>query len=292
MQYLLYIAIAAGYASALFLSMAYAATRRELFSIFSLWFLGGAATFQALGLVLRFYLGYKALGHWYVPWGNWFETFSLFAFLMAVIFLAAQRMARMPVLGVFMLPWICALSALAVSHPAAGAGSVAEALQAAHRFSPRSAALQSPWMAVHVPLIFASYAAFANAFGVGLVYLLQERQIKSKKPSELSYRLPPLEDMERLIFRLIAVAFPLLTLGILMGAQWAREAWGRYWGWDAKETWAFITWLAYLGYLHMRMVAGWRGRRTVYLSLAGFAAVVVTYVGVNTFSRLHGFLTH
>ena len=89
----------------------------------------------------------------------------------------------------------------------------------------------------------------------------------------------------------VAVAFPLLTLGVLLGARWAYDAWGRYWGWDAKETWALITWLIYAAYLHMRLVVGWRGRKTAYLSLAGFGVVLFTYIGVNYLSELHGFLS-
>jgi ABC-type transport system involved in cytochrome c biogenesis permease subunit len=77
----------------------------------------------------------------------------------------------------------------------------------------------------------------------------------------------------------------------MLGALWAYDAWGRYWGWDAKETWALITWFVYLIYLHMRLVAGWRGRRAAYLSLAGFGVVLFTYVGVNYLSSLHGFLS-
>ncbi len=115
--------------------------------------------------------------------------------------------------------------------------------------------------------------------------------MKSKKPSELSYRLPSLEELDRLIYRIIMLAFPVLTLGIMLGARWAYDAWGRYWGWDAKETWAFITWLVYLIYLHMRLVVGWGGRRTAYLSLAGFGVILFTYVGVNYLSELHGFLS-
>jgi cytochrome c-type biogenesis protein CcsB len=152
-------------------------------------------------------------------------------------------------------------------------------------------ALQSYWMAIHVPVMFVAYAAFANAFGIGLVYLLQEHQMKSRKPSPLVFRLPPLDDLDRLIYKIIWWAFPVLTLGVLLGARWAYDAWGRYWGWDAKETWALITWLIYLIYLSLRFVGGWRGRKTVYLSMIGFVIMIFTYVGVNYLSSLHGFLS-
>jgi len=136
-----------------------------------------------------------------------------------------------------------------------------------------------------------AYAVFANAFGVGLALLIQERQVKSRRPTELCYRLPSIEDLDTLNYRLIAAAFPILTVGILMGGVWAHAAWGRFWGWDAKETWALITALVYAAFLHMRLLAGWRGRKAVYMSMAGFACVVFTFIGVNFLSGLHGYLS-
>ena len=94
-----------------------------------------------------------------------------------------------------------------------------------------------------------------------------------------------------MIYRLVGWGFPVLTLGIILGARWAYDAWGRYWGWDAKETWALITWLTYAIYLHMRLVMSWRGRKTVLLSVAAFGVVLFTYIGVNYLSELHGFLS-
>ena len=94
-----------------------------------------------------------------------------------------------------------------------------------------------------------------------------------------------------MVYRLISWGFPILTLGIILGARWAYDAWGRYWGWDAKETWALITWFMYAIYLHMRLVMSWRGRKTVLLSIFGFGVVLFTYVGVNYLSQLHGFLS-
>jgi cytochrome c-type biogenesis protein CcsB len=152
-------------------------------------------------------------------------------------------------------------------------------------------ALQSVWMAIHVPVMFTAYAAFAVAFAIGIVYLIQERHLKSKHPSKLSEALPALEPLDTMIYRLIGWGFPVLTLGIILGARWAYDAWGRYWGWDAKETWALITWFTYAIYLHMRLVMSWRGRKTVILSVAAFAIVLFTYIGVNYLSELHGFLS-
>jgi cytochrome c-type biogenesis protein CcsB len=143
---------------------------------------------------------------------------------------------------------------------------------------------------LHVPLLFLSYAILAAAFTVGIIYIWQERQMKSKHLGELAYELPSLMALDALIFKLILVAFPLLTVGIFLGSIWAHQSSGRFWSWDPSETWALITWLVYVAYLSARMGAGWRGRKTTYLSLAGFALVLVTYVGVNYFSPLHGLL--
>jgi cytochrome c-type biogenesis protein CcsB len=143
---------------------------------------------------------------------------------------------------------------------------------------------------LHVPVLFVSYAIFAAAFTVGIIFLWQEQKMKSKHLNDLSYQLPSLLALDTLIFKLILVALPLLTIGILLGAIWAHQAWGRYWSWDPSETWAFVTWLVYDAYLLVRIGIGWSGRKTAYLSLAGFALVMFTYVGVNYFSPLHQLL--
>jgi cytochrome c-type biogenesis protein CcsB len=283
-----------------FLYLAYAFSRRDKLGVAGHRLVVGAVVLHAASLAVRAAAARTIPEHsWYVPWSNWFESFSLFALLIAALFLVVQARTRLPILGAFVLPWnvlalVMAFSYPFFTHPEWRFSTFGEFLALANsaRELPKlQPALQSYWMAIHVPVMFTAYASFANAFGVGLAYLVQERQIKSKKPTEMTYRLPPLEDLDRLIYRIIMLAFPVLTLGIMLGARWAYDAWGRYWGWDAKETWAFITWLVYLIYLHMRLVAGWRGRKTAYFSLAGFGVVMFTYVGVNYLSSLHGFLS-
>ncbi|MBI4396988.1 MAG: c-type cytochrome biogenesis protein CcsB [Elusimicrobia bacterium] len=290
----------AGYTLVLALYFAYAFTRRESFSRSAYRLLTGTVALHVLSLGARVLAARVIPEHtWYVPWSNWFESFSLFALLIALVFLIVQARTRLPILGVFVMPWSWLAIVMALSYPffstpnasIASFGGFWAFINSAREIPKLAPALQSYWMAIHVPVMFFSYSAFANAFGIGIAYLIQERQIKSKKPTELSYRLPSLEELDRLIYRIIVIAFPVLTLGIMLGARWAYDAWGRYWGWDAKETWALITWFIYLIYLHMRLVMGWRGRRTAYLSLAGFAVVIFTYVGVNYLSELHGFLS-
>ena len=129
-------------------------------------------------------------------------------------------------------------------------------------------ALQSPWLDVHIATAFLSYAGFAISAVASAVYLVT----RNEKVDELSYRL-------------VAFAFPLLGLGILLGAVWANEAWGRYWGWDPKETAALVTWLVYAGYLHARFTFGWKGTKASIFNLVGFACVLFTWLGLNLLNR-------
>ena len=260
------------------LYMTYAFTRKDKIGHYGFLALGAALALHAASLAARTVAARAIPEHgWYVPWSNWFESFSFFGGVITTVFFVVQFRRRLPILGAFVVPLAWTMLVVSLSHD---------------RSIPHLApALQSYWMSIHVPVMFLSYAAFANAFALGMAYLIQQRQIKSKRPSELSYQLPPLEDIDRLIYAIIAVAFPVLTLGVMLGARWAYDAWGRYWGWDPKETWALITWLVYLVYLHMRLMVGWRGRKSVYLSMAGFVVVLFTYVGVNYLSALHGFLS-
>jgi ABC-type transport system involved in cytochrome c biogenesis permease subunit len=152
--------------------------------------------------------------------------------------------------------------------------------------APLLPALRSPWFPLHVVSTLIGYAAFGVAAGLGLLRL---RQPKSSEDSRLE------ETTERAMQRALALGFPWLTLGILTGAIWAHQAWGRYWGWDPKETWALITWLWYLLILHLRPLPHWRGRRLAAMLVIGFGAVLFTFVGVPWLVRLvrleslHGF---
>ena len=151
------------------------------------------------------------------------------------------------------------------------------------RIKPLMPALKSNWLLIHVVTCFLGYAAFALAFGTAGLYLYQARR---PRPS-----LPPLRQLDRLIYQTITLGFLLLTLGILTGAVWAESAWGRYWSWDPKETWSLITWLIYATLLHARLVKGWQGRRIAWLAVLGFMAVLFTYFGVSfLLTGLHSYL--
>ncbi len=269
------------YTVAMTLFIGYAITRREALAAMAKYALIGAVLCHVVSLVIRTTIARQMPQHgWYVPWSNWFESFSFFSVVIAVEYLLIQRNRHIPILGAFVTPLIFLTAVMAINSPFGT------------QIPNLPPALQSFWMAIHVPVMFISYGAFANAFAIGIAYLLQEHQLKSRKPTNLTFRLPPLDELDNMIYRVIWYAFPLLTLGVLLGARWAYDAWGRYWGWDPKETWAFVTWLTYLIYLHMRLVMGWRGRKTAYLSLIGFVVVIGTYIGVNYLSPLHGFLSN
>ena len=146
---------------------------------------------------------------------------------------------------------------------------------------PLMPALQSGWFIPHIVTAIVGYGAFAVACGVSIMYLIKCR--KASNPGSIFDKsfFPSLETIDEINYKAVAFGFIGLTLCILTGAIWAEQAWGRYWGWDPKETWSLITWIVYAVYLHARFTRGWRGKRTAWFSIIGFASVLFTYVGVN-----------
>ncbi len=143
-------------------------------------------------------------------------------------------------------------------------------------------ALQSHWIAIHVMSCFVGYGAFGVSGVASLFYLLQARKSHSGQA---------LAGLERLSTRAIELGFPFLSVGIIVGSIWANEAWGTYWSWDPKETWALITWIVYAVLLHGQRVQRWRGEALAMLSLVGFLAVLFSFIGVNfLLSGLHSYM--
>jgi len=140
-----------------------------------------------------------------------------------------------------------------------------------------------------VVLWFVGYAAFAIAFGVSIMYLVRQRE--TTEEASLLSRFPSLRVLDELNHQLIMFGFLFLSAGIITGAVWANSAWGRYWGWDPKETWSLITWFIYATLLHAKLMRGWHGRRIALLSILGFFAVLFTYFGVNLLPGLHSYGT-
>jgi cytochrome c-type biogenesis protein CcsB len=150
--------------------------------------------------------------------------------------------------------------------------------------SPLMPALQANRiLGAHVATMMLSYSVLAVSFGAAALYLVQNGERRFS-------RLPSGELLEEIANRSVLVGFPMLSLGIALGAYWAQSAWGRYWGWDPKETSAAVTWLIYAGYLHARNLRGWKGRGSAWVLVVGFAAVLFTYFAVNLWvSGLHSY---
>ena len=147
----------------------------------------------------------------------------------------------------------------------------------------------SLWLPVHASLSLLAYGFFALAGVGGLMYLLQERNMKRKRFGLLYNRLPSLETLDRLGGHCLSVGFPLLTLGMITGSLWAYQAHGSYWRWNPTEVWTLLTWLMYAALFHQRLTVGWRGRRAAWLGLAALAFALFTFWGVTTFfSGYHG----
>lgn len=149
---------------------------------------------------------------------------------------------------------------------------------------------KSAWLTVHVGTTLAGDGMFAVMFAVSIMYLLQERQIKKKRFGKIYSRLPSLETLDSINHQALIWGFPLMTIGIITGAIYAQHALGSYWRWDPKEVWAVITWLGYAVLLHERLTVGWRGKRAAVLSIACFAVLIFSFIGISLWaSDYHSF---
>ncbi|WP_456387349.1 c-type cytochrome biogenesis protein CcsB [Desulfolithobacter sp.] len=142
-------------------------------------------------------------------------------------------------------------------------------------------ALQSWWLPIHASISIIADGFLALACVGGVMYLLQEREIKRKRFGMFYSRLPSLDALDKLNQHCLSVGFPLLTLGIVTGSIWAKQAWGAYWHWDPKETWSLITWFLYAALVHQRFTVGWRGRRAAIMTIIAFISVLFTLWGVT-----------
>ena len=203
-----------------------------------------------------------------VPWGNMYEFSITGALAFTGAYLAALRKYDLRWLGV-----LVSISALLTLGTAVTLLYVPSA--------PLVPALKSPWLVIHVSTAIISGGVFLLANVISAAYLYLDN-MENKGPRKVwADRLPSLDVLDQLSYRLVAFVFPLWTFSVIAGAIWAESAWGRYWGWDPKETWAFITWVAYAAYLHARVTVGWRGRRAAWLCLLAGSTFLFNYVYVN-----------
>jgi len=195
------------------------------------------------------------------------ESLVFFSWAIVFIYIILEYKYKITVMGAFVIPLAFSSMVLSLNYPILK--------------TPVPAYFRSAWLMVHTTFAFLGDAAFAIAFGIGLMYLIQERQLKKKKPGLLYRRLPSLDILDELNYKSIAIGFPLLTLAIVTGSVWSNSLRGEYWSWDPKEIWSLITWMIYAAYLHARLISGWRGRKAAYLAIIGFLLVIFTFLGVN-----------
>ena len=228
-----------------------------------------ATALMGLGFVLL--LGgviARGLASGYVHWSNMYEFSITGALAFTAAYLAALRKYDLRWLGLFISFGVLLTLGTAVT--------------LLYRDSaPLVPALQYPWLVIHVVAAIISGGVFllANIVAGGFLYL-DYRESRGGRPLWLQ-RVPSLDVLDQLSYRLVAFVFPLWTFSVIAGAIWAEAAWGRYWGWDPKETWAFITWVAYAAYLHARVTVGWRGRRAAWLCIFAGSTFLFNYVYVN-----------
>ncbi|UBQ04187.1 c-type cytochrome biogenesis protein CcsB [Curtobacterium sp. TXMA1] len=214
-----------------------------------------------------------------VPWGNMFEFSLTGTALITLIFLLVQFWQNLKFLGVFITGLTIILLGIATVNywvPVV----------------PLQPALQSYWLVIHVFVAIAGTGFFALGAGLAVAQLVQTYRQGRPVSKQLRFMetLPDAERLEVLTYRVLLVGFVLWTFTLIAGAIWAERAWGRYWGWDTKEVWTFIIWVVYAGYIHARATRGWRGARSSWLALIGFAAVMFNFSVVNVFFKgLHSY---
>ncbi|MFI9819784.1 c-type cytochrome biogenesis protein CcsB [Streptomyces sp. NPDC052013] len=239
-----------------------------------------AVSLTVLGFLLAFGgVLTRALSVQRAPWGNMYEfniTFSTVAVGVYLLLLALKKNVRW--IGLFLITSVLLDLGLAVTVLYTESDQLVPALH-------------SYWLYIHVSTAILCGAVFYLGAVTTILYLFKDsyenKLASGGKPGSFATsvleRLPASASLDKFAYRVNAAVFPLWTFTIIAGAIWAGDAWGRYWGWDPKETWSFITWVAYAGYLHARATAGWKGRKAAYLALLAFGCWLFNYYGVNIF---------
>lgn len=287
----------------LFLSMLFYITSL-VFPSFQLASKLGQMTSLLANLSIFLILASRWIFHGYFPLSNLYESLLFLSWVLLFIQLLLEYKTRSKLLGAIILPIVLFID---------GFGNFSLPIEM-QKASPLVPALQSNWLMMHVSLMMLSYGSLIIGSLISILFLMlsfkeplgsKERKNSSfnslnlqKMGTSLSLASSPsssfvlklLENMDNLSYRIISLGFPFLTLGIIAGAVWANEAWGSYWSWDPKETWALITWLVFAAYLHARIVKGWEGKRPAILASVGFFVVWFCYLGVNFLGQgLHSY---
>jgi cytochrome c-type biogenesis protein CcsB len=236
-----------------------------------------AVTFSALGILAHVIaVVCRGLAVHRAPWGNMYEFITALTCVAALFFGYIVVRYRAWALGVFVMGAITISLGLAealINTPAA----------------PLVPALQSYWLSIHVTAMTLATGIFFVAAVLGIMYLVAERYRsrvtagKAQASNGLIARIPSAAQLDKMTYRTVVFGFPVWTFGVIAGAIWADQAWGRYWGWDPVETWAFVTWVIYAAYLHARATAGWRGSRAHYIQLLAFATLMINIFVIQIF---------
>jgi len=236
------------------------------------------ATLGALGIGLAAHataLAIDAASLHRLPVTDVRSALSFYAFLVTLAFFFVYLRYRIVSLGLFTLPLVFLLTLISALHPPS---------------SFDSSAFRGGWLLVHISSIFLGYTALFLTFVAAVMYLIQERELKSKQPRGFYYRLPSLKVCEELYYRSLILGLPFLSLGILTGFIWASRTWKGPWELDPKILASMVTWLIYLVLFSAHVSGGWRGRRAAYIAIFGFAAILVTFVGISLLSGDHGYI--
>jgi cytochrome c-type biogenesis protein CcsB len=228
-----------------------------------------ATAMMILGTLLLFAgIIFRGVSAGHVPWGNMYEFSITGALAFSAAYLVALRSYDLRWLGLFI-----SFSVLLT---------LGTAITLLYRNSaPLVPALKSTWLVIHVTAAIISGGVFLLANVIAAAYLWLEKVEREGARPVWALRVPDLDTLDQLSYRLVAFVFPLWTFAVIAGAIWAESAWGTYWSWDPKETWAFITWVAYAAYLHARVTVGWRGRRAAWLCIFAGSTFLFNYVYVN-----------
>ncbi|WP_092485439.1 c-type cytochrome biogenesis protein CcsB [Candidatus Ichthyocystis hellenicum] len=226
------------------------------------------------GLLVRWYESYlmgSDIGH--IPFSNLYEVFILFMIVTALVSLWYEKKLSIPNLGAIIIPIVVVAGLFMIWYGTT---------RRSYLIAPLIPALQSYWMKIHVPANFIGYGCFSAAAMVGCAWILKEKNLISS--------LPPLETLEVLTYQLVSSGFMFFTLATILGALWAADAWGSYWQWDPKETWALIVWLNYASWLHARFIRSLNHKILAWWTIIGLVVTLFAFLGVNIFlSGLHSY---
>ena len=226
-----------------------------------------AVALQCAGLALHTAaLLCRGIGAGRLPLTNQYEFATSFAWGLCLVSLIFVIRFKFPVLGAFSSP----VTFLVIGYAAMQSREVKNLMPA----------LRSNWLGFHVSTAIIAYGAFGVSFVLGVIFLLRDRM---RARGFLDQHIPQRDKLDVIAYRSVSLGLLFLTFTIFTGAIWAERAWGSYWSWDPKETWSLVTWIIYAAYLHLRIRRGWQGRAAAIFAVVGFACVIFTYIGVNTF---------